>query len=69
MNVSIQDLYNLIWKLGAVITNGTDPSIVETYDSERRPVTKKLMDLDESLVQAYEKEENDTSSGIYEVRE
>ncbi|KAJ5602279.1 hypothetical protein N7510_011813 [Penicillium lagena] len=69
MNVSIQDSYNLIWKLGAVITNGADPSILETYDSERRPVAKQLMDLDESLVQAYEKEENDTSSGIYEVRE
>ncbi|KAJ6111278.1 hypothetical protein N7486_003513 [Penicillium sp. IBT 16267x] len=69
MNVSIQDSYNLIWKLGAVITNGADPSILETYDSERHPVAKKLMDLDERLVQAYEKEENDTSSGIYEVRE
>jgi phenol 2-monooxygenase len=69
MNVSIQDSYNLIWKLGAVIANGADPSILETYDSERRPVAKKLMDLDERLVQAYEKEENDTSSGIYEVRE
>ncbi|KAJ5538357.1 hypothetical protein N7494_007836 [Penicillium frequentans] len=69
MNVSIQDSYNLIWKLGAVITNGADPSILETYDSERRPVAEKLMDLDELLVQAYEKEENDTSSGIYEVRE
>lgn len=69
MNVSIQDSYNLIWKLGAVITNGADPSILETYDSERRPVAKQLMDLDELLVQAYEKEENDTSSGIYEVRE
>ncbi|KAJ5797823.1 uncharacterized protein N7503_007119 [Penicillium pulvis] len=69
MNVSIQDSYNLIWKLGAVIANGADPSILETYDSERRPVAEKLMDLDERLVQAYEKEENDTSSGIYEVRE
>ncbi|KAJ5577620.1 uncharacterized protein N7459_006584 [Penicillium hispanicum] len=69
MNVSIQDTYNLIWKLGAVITNGADPMILETYDTERRPVAKQLMDLDSRLVQAYEKNDEDLSSGIYEVRE
>ncbi|KAJ5981489.1 hypothetical protein N7522_013910 [Penicillium canescens] len=69
MNVSIQDSYNLIWKLGAVITNGADPTILGTYDTERRPVARQLMDLDTRLVQAYEKEEKDISKGIYEVRE
>jgi phenol 2-monooxygenase len=69
MNVSIQDSYNLIWKLGAVITNGADPIILGTYDTERRPVAKELMRLDTRLVQAYEKEEKDISRGIYEVRE
>ncbi|OQE77469.1 hypothetical protein PENNAL_c0061G00603 [Penicillium nalgiovense] len=69
MNISIQDSYNLIWKLGAVITNGAEPTILETYETERRPVAKQLMDLDSRLVQAYEEEENDNSSGIYEVRE
>ena len=69
MNVSIQDAYNLIWKLGAVITNGAQPTILETYETERRPVAKQLMTLDSRLVRAYEDEENDNSSGIYEVRE
>jgi phenol 2-monooxygenase len=69
MNVSIQDSYNLIWKLGAVIANGADPIILGTYDTERRPVARQLMDLDARLVQAYEKEEKDISKGIYEVRE
>ncbi|KAJ5105438.1 hypothetical protein NUU61_002785 [Penicillium alfredii] len=68
MNVSIQDTYNLIWKLAAVVTNGADAMILATYDSERRPVAKTLMDLDSRLVQAYEMEEKDTSSGIYEIR-
>lgn len=68
MNVSIQDTYNLIWKLGAVITNGADPIILQTYEAERRPVAKQLMTLDSRLVQAYEKEEKDISSGVYEVR-
>ena len=69
MNVSIQDTYNLVWKLGAVITNGADPVILETYESERRPVARQLMTLDSRLVQAYEKEEKDASSGVYEVRD
>ncbi|KAJ5111668.1 hypothetical protein NUU61_001298 [Penicillium alfredii] len=68
MNVSIQDTYNLMWKLAAVITNGANAMILATYDSERRPVAKTLMDLDSRLVQAYEMEEKDTSSGIYEIR-
>jgi phenol 2-monooxygenase len=69
MNVSIQDTYNLVWKLGAVLTEGADPAILETYDSERRSVAKKLMDLDARLVGAYETQQNGESSGVYEVRE
>lgn len=69
MNVSIQDTYNLVWKLGAVITGGADPVILETYDTERRPVAKDLMRLDSQLVKAYEQEETSTSNGIDDVRE
>ncbi|CAI7637940.1 unnamed protein product [Penicillium palitans] len=69
MNVSIQDSYNLVWKIGALITHGADPIVLETYETERRPVAEQLMNLDFRLVQAYEKQQNDTSSGIYEVRE
>lgn len=70
MNVSIQDTYNLVWKLAAVITEGADPSIIETYDIERRPVAVNLMKLDSQLVNAYEQEESSTTSnGIDDVRE
>ncbi|KAJ6119774.1 hypothetical protein N7523_004054 [Penicillium sp. IBT 18751x] len=53
MNVSIQDTYNLTWKLGSVITGVAHPCILDTYESERRPVAEKLMKLDQQLVQAY----------------
>ncbi|KAJ5561491.1 hypothetical protein N7461_000252 [Penicillium sp. DV-2018c] len=69
MNVSIQDSYNLLWKVGAVLTNCANPTILETYEAERRPVAKQLMDLDSRLVEAYEKNQSDVSSGIYEIRE
>lgn len=70
MNVSIQDTYNLVWKLGTVITEGADPIILETYDTERRPVAMDLMRLDSQLVKAYEQEESSSApSGINDIRE
>lgn len=69
MNVSIQDAYNLVWKLGAVLTEGADPVILETYDSERRSVAKKLMESDARLVTAYEDQGNGETTGVLEVRE
>lgn len=68
MNVSIQDTYNLLWKLGGVIVGHLDPSILETYNFERRPVAKKLMELDALLVEAYEKQ-GDQTDGVYEIRD
>lgn len=58
MNVSIQDTYNLVWKLASVITGTADPIILETYDSERRPVAEELMEMDQRLVHAYQQEKN-----------
>ncbi|KAL4894293.1 FAD binding domain-containing protein [Aspergillus ambiguus] len=56
MNVSIQDSYNLMWKLGAVITGAASPAILDTYHSERYPVAKELLRLDSQLVQAYQED-------------
>lgn len=69
MNISIQDTYNLTWKLGGVITSAIDPLILETYSIERRPLANELMELDSRLVQAYEEEDNSMSNRIREIRE
>ncbi|RMJ23132.1 hypothetical protein PHISP_06002 [Aspergillus sp. HF37] len=55
MNVSIQDTYNLVWKLASVVTGIAEHTILETYDSERRPVAEELMEMDHLLVNAYQK--------------
>ena len=55
MNVSIQDTYNLVWKLASVITGRAVPEILETYDFERRSVAEELMEMDHRLVSAYQK--------------
>ncbi|KAL4793903.1 FAD binding domain-containing protein [Aspergillus venezuelensis] len=67
MNVSIQDTYNLGWKLGSVVTGGLDPKILETYELERRPVAEELMKMDNSLVHAYE-EKKGSISEVNKVR-
>ncbi|KAI9712178.1 MAG: hypothetical protein M1828_001739 [Chrysothrix sp. TS-e1954] len=46
MNVSLQDCYNLAWKIGLVVTGKAMPTILETYESERRPIARELIAFD-----------------------
>ncbi|GIQ78261.1 FAD-dependent monooxygenase [Bradyrhizobium sp. RD5-C2] len=42
-NVSIQDAYNLAWKLALVLGGKAAPSLLSTYDPERTPVAKQTV--------------------------
>ena len=42
-NTSIQDSFNLAWKLAAVIKNQASPSLLDTYTVERAPVAKQIV--------------------------
>jgi 2-polyprenyl-6-methoxyphenol hydroxylase-like FAD-dependent oxidoreductase len=42
MNTGLQDAANLAWKLAAVL-RGADEALLDTYDSERRPVGEKVV--------------------------
>ena len=53
MNVSMQDTYNLGWKLGAVITGTANPSILQTYETERRQVALDLLQCDREIARFY----------------
>jgi phenol 2-monooxygenase len=46
MNVSMQDGFNLGWKLGHVLTGLASPTLLATYSAERRPVAQQLIDFD-----------------------
>ncbi|MCJ1307365.1 hypothetical protein MMC25_001011 [Agyrium rufum] len=46
MNVSMQDAYNLGWKIGAVINGHAKRSILKTYQSERRRIAQELIAFD-----------------------
>ncbi|MFV0320175.1 MAG: FAD-dependent monooxygenase [Microbacterium sp.] len=46
MNVSMQDGFNLGWKLGHVLTGLSPASLLSTYSDERQPVAQQLIDFD-----------------------
>ncbi len=46
MNVSMQDAFNLGWKLAAVLQGQCPPSLLHTYSAERQAVAKELIDFD-----------------------
>ncbi|CAL8896022.1 FAD-binding monooxygenase [Kocuria varians] len=46
MNVSMQDGWNLGWKLGAVLSGRADESLLDTYSEERQEIAKNLIDFD-----------------------
>lgn len=46
MNVSMQDTFNLGWKLGQVLTGRSPETLLDTYSGERQEVAQKLIDFD-----------------------
>ncbi len=46
MNVSMQDAFNLGWKLAAVLEGRSHPSLLHTYSAERQSVAQDLIDFD-----------------------
>ncbi|CCE04761.1 putative Flavin-containing monooxygenase [Bradyrhizobium sp. STM 3843] len=46
MNVSMQDTFNLGWKLAAVLRKRARPELLHTYSAERQAIAKELIDFD-----------------------
>ena len=42
-NTSIQDSYNLAWKLAAVLRGQAGPALLDTYSAERAPVARQIV--------------------------
>jgi 2-polyprenyl-6-methoxyphenol hydroxylase-like FAD-dependent oxidoreductase len=45
LNTSVQDAYNLGWKLGAVLSGTAPGSLLDTYEEERLPVAADMLGL------------------------
>jgi 2-polyprenyl-6-methoxyphenol hydroxylase-like FAD-dependent oxidoreductase len=46
MNVSMQDAFNLGWKLASFLRGQCSPEVLKTYSSERQSVAKELIEFD-----------------------
>ncbi|KZF12432.1 hypothetical protein A2J03_17955 [Rhodococcus sp. EPR-157] len=42
LNSGVQDAHNVAWKLDAVLSGAASESLLDTYESERRPVVEKF---------------------------
>ncbi|HEV2155900.1 FAD-dependent oxidoreductase [Bradyrhizobium sp.] len=51
LNTSVQDAYNLGWKLAAVM-GGASSTLLDSYESERRPVAASMLGLATGLLEA-----------------
>jgi len=49
LNTGIRDAANLCWKLAAIVRGQADPSLLATYDEERRPHAKAMIELSDML--------------------
>jgi 2,4-dichlorophenol 6-monooxygenase len=43
-NTSIQDSYNLAWKLAYVVAGTAGPSLLDSYDAERAPIARQIVE-------------------------
>jgi 2-polyprenyl-6-methoxyphenol hydroxylase-like FAD-dependent oxidoreductase len=51
LNTSIQDAYNLGWKLAAVV-NGASDALLDSYEEERQPIAAAMLGLATKLLDA-----------------
>lgn len=58
MNMSLQDGFNIGWKLALVAKGAASPSIMDTYNGERLPLAKILVEYDRQVTRVFSKEES-----------
>jgi 2-polyprenyl-6-methoxyphenol hydroxylase-like FAD-dependent oxidoreductase len=56
LNTSVQDAYNLGWKLAAVIAGAPD-GLLDSYEEERRPIAADMLGLSTKLLDAMKRGE------------
>src|SRR5271166_6303805 len=61
MNVSMQDGFNLGWKLAAVLRGRAAPALLRTYSDERRCVAQELIDFDREWAKMFSAPPKDPS--------
>ncbi|KFZ07827.1 hypothetical protein V502_09725 [Pseudogymnoascus sp. VKM F-4520 (FW-2644)] len=69
MNTSLQDGYNIGWKLAHVLQGRSSPDLLKTYVQERQQVAADLIDFDRAFVKAFSSKADKGSSSTEQFRE
>jgi phenol 2-monooxygenase len=62
MNVSMNDTWNLGWKLGAVLRGRAKPELLHTYSEERQKIAKQLIDFDREFAKMFSARPKDSGN-------
>lgn len=65
LNTGLADAFNLIWKLNQVIHHHAEPSLLHSYEDERKPVAKGVVDTSGALVRSTKYSEQGTHAIDY----
>jgi 2-polyprenyl-6-methoxyphenol hydroxylase-like FAD-dependent oxidoreductase len=66
LNTSVQDAYNLGWKLAAVAT-GAPASLLDSFEEERRPVAAAMLGLATKLLDAQKRGETHRGREVHQL--
>lgn len=65
LNTGLADAFNLIWKLNMVINFNAPSALLETYESERKPVALSVIESSGELVRSTKYSDNGTHAQDY----
>ena len=67
MNVSMNDAFNLTWKLALTLRGIADPSLLKTYQFERQHIAKQLVEFDQKWSHLFGSPQNLEGSDFHDV--
>jgi 2-polyprenyl-6-methoxyphenol hydroxylase-like FAD-dependent oxidoreductase len=66
LNTSVQDAYNLGWKLAAVVDGASD-ALLDSYEEERRPIAAAMLGLAAKLLDAAKRGDMRRGRGVQQL--
>jgi len=63
MNFSMQDAFNLGWKLASVLRGQCAPKLLHTYSEERQPAAQELIDFDREWAKMFSDRAKEVAGG------
>ncbi len=65
LNTGLSDAFNLIWKLNMIKNYGTDKSLIQSYEDERKPVALSVIESSGELVRSTKYSDTGTHAKDY----